>query len=89
MTLEQTRNNTEFCEKTSWKAVTWKTEDMEEQLSERSYERTTPDLLISPTLNELLRRALALMFLFTFFFFFFLYGAAVHIGPWPPLYEVP
>jgi hypothetical protein len=23
------------------------------------------------------------------FFFFFLYGAAAHIGPWPPLYEVP
>jgi hypothetical protein len=22
-------------------------------------------------------------------FFFFLYGAAAHIGPWPPLYEVP
>jgi hypothetical protein len=21
-------------------------------------------------------------------FFFFLYGAAAHIGPWPPLYEV-
>jgi hypothetical protein len=21
--------------------------------------------------------------------FFFLYGAAAHIGPWPPLYEVP
>jgi hypothetical protein len=24
-----------------------------------------------------------------FFFFFFLYGAAAHVGPWPPLYEVP
>jgi hypothetical protein len=23
------------------------------------------------------------------FFFFFLCGAAAHIGPWPPLYEVP
>jgi hypothetical protein len=23
------------------------------------------------------------------FFLFFLYGAAAHIGPWPPLYEVP
>jgi hypothetical protein len=23
------------------------------------------------------------------FLFFFLYGAAAHIGPWPPLYEVP
>jgi hypothetical protein len=22
-------------------------------------------------------------------FFFFLYGAAAHIGLWPPLYEVP
>jgi hypothetical protein len=22
-------------------------------------------------------------------FQFFLYGAAAHIGPWPPLYEVP
>jgi hypothetical protein len=21
--------------------------------------------------------------------YFFLYGAAAHIGPWPPLYEVP
>jgi hypothetical protein len=21
--------------------------------------------------------------------FFFLYGAAAHVGPWPPLYEVP
>jgi hypothetical protein len=26
---------------------------------------------------------------FFFFFFFFLYGAPAHIGPWPPLYEVP
>jgi hypothetical protein len=26
---------------------------------------------------------------FFFFFFFFLHGAAAHIGPWPPLYEVP
>jgi hypothetical protein len=24
-----------------------------------------------------------------FFFFFFFYGPATHIGPWPPLYEVP
>jgi hypothetical protein len=21
--------------------------------------------------------------------FFFLYGASAHVGPWPPLYEVP
>jgi hypothetical protein len=27
--------------------------------------------------------------IYTIFFFFFLYGAAAHIGPWPPLYEVP
>jgi hypothetical protein len=24
-----------------------------------------------------------------FFFFFFFLGAAAHIGPWSPLYEVP
>jgi hypothetical protein len=32
---------------------------------------------------------LLFLFLFFFFFFFFLYGAAAHVGPWPPLYEVP
>jgi hypothetical protein len=25
---------------------------------------------------------------FSFFLSFFLYGAAAHIGPWPPLYEI-
>jgi hypothetical protein len=28
-------------------------------------------------------------FPFFFFFFFFLYGSPAHIGPSPPLYEVP
>jgi hypothetical protein len=26
---------------------------------------------------------------FFFFIFFFFNGALAHIGPWPPLYEVP
>jgi hypothetical protein len=26
---------------------------------------------------------------FWLWFFFFLHGAPAHIGPWPPLYEVP
>jgi hypothetical protein len=30
-----------------------------------------------------------IFFFFFFFFFFFLYGTPAHIGPWPPLYEVP
>jgi hypothetical protein len=30
-----------------------------------------------------------LQYLIYTFFFFFLYGAAAHIGSWPPLYEIP
>jgi hypothetical protein len=30
-----------------------------------------------------------LEYVYTTLFFFFLYGASAHIGPWPPLYEVP
>jgi hypothetical protein len=42
--------------------------------------------MLTSNLTESLRNG---FFFFFFFFFFFLYGAAAHIGPWPPLYEVP